>query len=63
MSQMKKLAIWLAECVYHYHMSDAQILQASGLAVGDMEQTRHVQWLLTQIETMRQYPEIYLTFL
>ncbi|MBT3392387.1 MAG: hypothetical protein HN413_18470 [Chloroflexi bacterium] len=63
MSQMKKLAVWLAQCVYQYHLSDAEILQACGLAVGDIGQTRYVQWLLTQIETVRQYPEIYRLFL
>jgi hypothetical protein len=31
--------------------------------VGDIGQTRYVQWLLTQIETVRQYPEIYRLFL
>ncbi|MBC8508733.1 MAG: hypothetical protein H8D34_28080 [Chloroflexi bacterium] len=63
MSQMKNFCVWLAQCVYQYAMNDTEIVRACGLAVGDKAQATYVKWLLAQIETVRQHPEIYLLLL
>jgi hypothetical protein len=63
MSQMKNFAVWLAKCVYNLRMTDIEIVHACGFHLRDQSNYDHIQWLLTQVQTVRDNPQIFLRML
>ena len=59
MGRVKEFALWLAECVYQWEMSDRAIVESVNLVNPHEKHDDFNRWLCAQIQIVRTNPHIY----
>jgi hypothetical protein len=59
MGRVKELGIWLAESVYISHWSDDEIMTSLTSRYPDIQQSGLDDWLLEQIQVVRENSRLY----